>query len=121
MMNPYTYALYLLVLEHGMTPEDVYLACKGKTNKSLPLSIRLGPFYTETIPTPDSAELMRTWLYRTFTKVGWHGGHAKPLYPLMTFGKDEVYFMPLSLANFIAKHATKNIKLTWWDRLKRRF
>jgi len=64
---------------------------------------------------------MRTWLYRNLTAAGLNSGKG-PLYPLVELDEGKgVYFMPLSLANFIADHATDDIDLTWWDRLKRWF
>lgn len=117
-MSPFVYSLYMLVLKHGMTPEDVYLACKDKT-ANIPNSIVVGPFGSESRPRLTSTELIRRWLCRTLPKAGLNGSQG-PLYPLVTFDDyEDKYFMPLSLADFIYRHATENIKLTWWDRFKR--
>lgn len=118
-MSPHVYSLYMLILKHGMTPEDIYLSCRDKT-ANMPRSIIVGPYGSETRPTPRPVELMRTWLYRTLVYSGISKKQG-PLYPIVELEEEsgELYYMPMSLASFIAKHATDNIQLTWWDRLKR--
>ena len=118
-MNPYVYSMYMLILKHGMKPNDIYLACKNRT-ANVPHSVIIGPYGNETRPTPRPVELMRTWLYRNLKGAELNNGQG-PLHPLDNFEWNKLYFMPLSLANFIADHATDDIDLTWWDRLKRWF
>lgn len=115
-MSPYVYLLYMLILKQGMTPQDIYLACKNKTS-NIPRSIIAGPFGSETRPMMRPQSVMRIGLYRILKRAGLNGTLSPISFAILH--DSEVYRMTVSLAGFISKHATEKINLTRWDRFKR--